>query len=123
MREKPYNYDHNDGVLTVYEDITPKSGFNAIQNPTTMSDLEKLLVLRFCRMNVRQQDMEWAEMMQRSLALKLRTPFVRAVDAGHLVMLAGDADRILYRIDKLDDDQRNGVMYLYLTEVRRNVAD
>ena len=123
MREKPQSMAHNDGVLTVFRDITPKSGFNAVQNPSTMADLEKLCVLRFRRMTVRQQDMEWAEMMQRSLALKLRTPFLRLVDAGHLVKIIGDPDHILYRIDKQDDDRNSGVMYLYLTEVRRNVVD
>ena len=105
----------NDGVLWICEQVRQESSFGAVKNAVEGDDITKLIKMDYAEMSARDQDLQYAESIGRTLSLKVRCRLKDGVKKTHLVMI-GD---MLYSIVKLDYDRTNGLMFLYLEEVRR----
>lgn len=104
-----------DGVLRVCEETKAPSSFNAARNPRDVEELRVLVKLPYKIMSCREQDMEFAEAMGRSLSLKVQTTNCAIVQTPHSVLVG----KTLYSIIRLDRDMDKKTMFLYLEEVRK----
>lgn len=104
-----------DGVLRVCEETKAPSSFNAARNPRDVEELRVLVKLPYKTMSCREQDMEFAEAMGRSLSLKVQVADCPIVQTKHSVLIG----KTLYSIIRSDRDKANKTLYLYLEEVRK----
>lgn len=107
----------NDGYIECYAVKEKKSSFNAPMNATGLDDLEFIVSLAYEEMSKRDQDIEFAESLRRSLSMKVKTHLFDGVKKNSKVILGNS----LYDIIKLDYSRKENLMYLYLDEVREIV--
>ena len=112
MKNKPRVY--NAGVCyTVCENKSPSS-FAARENGTTAEDFAELYRLMFADVSIREQDLDFAEAIGRSLTRKIKTPLVGGINARQKVIIG----KMLYDIVNADIDRPNSEIYLYLEKSR-----
>lgn len=112
---KPRFPAYTDGVLRICEEQKTPSSFNGRRNPRSVDDLRAVVKLPFKTLTCREQDMEFAESMGRSLSVKVQTADCPLVQTQHSVLVG----KRLYSILRLDHDKERKTMFLYLEEVRR----
>lgn len=115
MALKRYQQKYTDGIVHIYEDVSPASSFGAKTNVDSMDDLNLICSLRFQEAARRQQDLAWAEMVEINLTRKVKTPLCKLVQSGHQALIG----QTLYNISQLDTSLETNELYLYLTEVRK----
>ena len=71
---------YNDGVVMIYREIPHETDFNAKENVSYLDDLEFIVKLDYEESSRREQDNSFAEQMDFSLSLKVRTRYIAAVD-------------------------------------------
>lgn len=103
-----------DGFARVYQENIIKTNFGAKQNSKSIDNLNLVVKLAYTECSKRQQDLEFAESMSKSLTLKIKTRLYDKVKNNHKIVI----DNTLYDIIYLDFDRKNKEMYLYLEEVR-----
>ena len=103
---------YNDGVVRIYRELDRKTDFNAKRNVTGTEDMEFIVKLAFDECSKRTQDLEFSEQSGFSLSLKIRTRYMKAVQAKHKAVIDGYLYEIAY-IDKAEQE-----LYLYLEGVR-----
>lgn len=111
-RQKPKVY--NDGVCFTAKEKTQATDFNARRNGREKTDYEAVTRLMFSQQSKREQDLEFAESLGRSLSLKIKTPFVQGVTSDQKIIIGNT----VYDIINLDVDRKNREIYFYLEEVR-----
>ncbi len=116
IRQKPKVY--NDGVCFFANEKTEATDFNARRNGKDKTDYEIVIRLMFAEQSKREQDLEFAENLGRSLSLKIKTPLVQDVNSNQKIII----DNTVYDIINLDVDRKNREIYFYLEEVR-NLAE
>jgi hypothetical protein len=104
----------NDGVCELARDAAESSSFGARHNIRTMDDLDVYECSHYSRMSVRAQDVEFAEQIGISLAIKIRIRNVLEAKPGDKVIIM----RELYNIGSLDRSADLTQAYLYLEYVR-----
>lgn len=104
---------YNDGVVSIYREIPRKTDFNAKKNVSTLADLEFIVKLDFEESARREQDISFAEQMDFSLSLKVRTRFIEAVNNTCKAIINGYLYDVKY-VDKTRDE-----MWLYLEGIKR----
>ena len=104
---------YNDGVVLIYRDKERKTDFNAKRNTTTLEDMEFIAKLDYEEMSKREQDLDFAEKMDFSLSLKIKTRFVKAIDNKCKAVVDG----YLYDISYLDKSKTE--MFLYMEQIRK----
>ena len=105
-----------DGVVTIHENKSGNvSSFNAIKNATSKADLKQLVKLRYNVKTKRDADLTYAEAHDRTLSLKIVTPYCKQVEVAQYAI----TEDVLYTIYQVDPDQSEDCMYLYLEEVRK----
>ena len=109
--------NYNDGFIRVYEENIVKTNFGAKQNSKSIDNLTLVVKLAYTECSKRQQDLEFAESMSKSLNLKVKTRLYEKVKNNHKVVI----QNTLYDIIYLDYDRKNREMYVYLEEVRELV--
>jgi hypothetical protein len=80
MQNRPKFARYNDGVVFIYRDTDRRSNFGAKLNVQTLDDMTFIAKLSYAEQSKRQQDMEFAEQMGFSLALKIKTRRINGVD-------------------------------------------
>lgn len=105
---------YNDGMLYVCEQRQQETDFAAVKNARTKNDLKRVLKLAYEERSKREEDLQFAESIGRSLSLKVKTRLNEKVDSTKKI-IAGDK---LYSIINIDHDKSNREMYLYLEEER-----
>ena len=80
----------------------------------SIDNFELIVKLAYTECNKRQQDLEFAESMSKSLTLKIKTRLYDKVKNHHKIVIGNT----LYDIIYLDYDRKNKEMYMYLEEVR-----
>ena len=103
---------YNDGVLRIYRELERKTDFNAKRNVKDLSNMEFIVKLAFDECSKRTQDMEFAEQSGFSLSMKVRTRYMKEVQAKHKAVIGNSLYEISY-MDKAENE-----MYLYLEYVR-----
>lgn len=111
MQNRPKFSRYNDGVVLIYRDTDRRSNFGAKLNANSLDDLKYIAKLSYAEQSKRQQDMEFAESMQFSLDLKIKTRCIRGVD-NKCKCVIGDT---LYDISYIDATRTE--MYLYLHKI------
>ena len=111
MTNKPQFARYNDGVVQIYREKGNKSNFGARINPASLADLDFVAKLAFAEMSKRQQDLEFAESMQFSLDLKVKTRYIKGVDNKCKAVIDG----FLYGISYIDMTRTE--MYIYLEAI------
>lgn len=114
-KNKPRVY--NDGVCYIVCENKSPSSFAARENGTTAEDFAELYRLMFADVSIREQDLDFAEAIGRSLNRKIKTPLVNGVNARQKVIISN----VLYDVVNADIDRSNSEIYLYLEEVRELV--
>lgn len=104
---------YNDGVVLIYRDKERKTDFNAKRNTTTLDDMDFIAKLDYEEMSKREQDLDFAEKMDFSLSLKVKTRFVKAVDNKCKAVIDG----YLYDISYLDKSKTE--LFLYMEQIRK----
>ncbi len=105
----------NDGVLKICEPEDDQTDFSAVTNTDSVDDLEVIYKLNFSELSKRDQDLQFAESLGRTLNLKVKCRYVGGINKLNLVLI-GD---MLYSIINMDEDRARKELYLYLEEVRK----
>lgn len=105
---------YNDGMLYVCEQRQQDTDFSAVKNARSMKDLNKILKLAYEEKSKRDEDIQFAESIGRSLSMKVKTRSNEKVDSTKKITI-GDK---LYSIINIDHDRTAKEMYLYLEEER-----
>ena len=104
---------YNDGVVWIGREKPRKTDFNAKLNVSVYDDLDFIVKLDFEESSRREQDQTFAEQMDFSLSLKVRTRFFAKVDNKCKAIINGYLYDVKY-VDKTRDE-----MWLYLEGVRK----
>lgn len=102
-----------DGFARVYQEEIIRTDFGAKQNPKSIDNLNLVVKLAYTECTKRQQDLEFAESLSKSLSLKIKTRLYELKSDYKIVI-----NNVLYDIIYLDYDKKNKEVYLYLEEVR-----
>lgn len=105
---------YNDGMLKVCTQEQQAVDFAAPKNARSQKDLRMILKLAYEEKSKRDEDIEFAQSIGRSLSLKVKTRLHEKVDPSKKIMIEGK----LYSILKIDHDRANREMYIYLEEER-----
>lgn len=105
---------YNDGMLYVCEQRQQDTDFSAVKNARSMKDLNKILKLAYEEKSKRDEDIQFAESIGRSLSMKVKARSHEKVDSTKKITI-GDK---LYSIINIDHDRTAKEMYLYLEEER-----
>lgn len=108
---------YNDGVCYIAEEVKAPTSFAAKQNGTTEADFKKVLKLMFTEMSIREEDIQFAEALSRTITRKIKTPLVDGWNSKHKVLIGNT----VYDIVNADKDRANNEAYFYLEEVRELV--
>jgi hypothetical protein len=108
---------YNDGVCYIATEVKAPTSFAAKQNGTTEADFKKVLKLMFAEMSIREEDMQFAEALSRTITRKIKTPLVDGWNSKHKVLIGNT----VYDIVNADKDRANNEAYFYLEEVRELV--
>lgn len=103
---------YNDGVVSIYREKDRKTDFNAKRNVSSLEDMDFIVKLAYDECSKRTQDLEFAEQSGFQLSLKIRTRYMKAVQAKHKAVIDG----YLYEIAYMDKAEQE--LYLYLEGVR-----
>lgn len=103
---------YNDGVVYLYREITKRTDFAAKQNTSDYEDMKFIVKLCYEEVSKRQQDMEFAEQMDFSLSLKIKTPYLKGIESKFKAVI----NNYLYDIAYIDNDKKD--MWLYLEGIR-----
>lgn len=103
---------YNDGVVYLYREKAKKTDFGAKQNVSTLDDMDFIVKLCFEETSKRQQDIEFAEQMDFSLSMKIKTPYFKGIESKFKAVI----NNYLYDIAYIDNDKKN--MWLYLEGIR-----
>ena len=107
---------YRDGYVSFVRPIGSNvSSFGAKKNTRSTDDVTSVVMLAYDRMTHRQQDLEFAYNMDKSLDMKLRCPFHPAVNT----KLQAIIEDVLYDVYEVDPDINNMQMFVYLQENRR----
>ena len=105
---------YNDGMLYVCEQRQQITDFAAVKNTRDVKDLNRILKLAYEEKSKRDEDIQFAESIGRSLSMKVKTRSNEKVDSMKKITIG---DR-LYSIINIDHDRAAKEMYLYLEEER-----
>ena len=105
---------YNDGMLYVCEQLQQDADFSAVKNVRSMKDLNKILKLAYEEKSKRDEDIQFAESIGRSLSMKVKTRASEKVDSTKKITIEDK----LYSIINIDHDRTAKEMYLYLEEER-----
>ncbi len=108
---------YNDGVCYIATEEKAPSSFAAKQNGTKATDFKKVLKLMFAEMSIREEDMQFAEALSRTITRKIKTPLVDGWNSKHKIIIGNT----VYDIVNADKDRANNEVYFYLEEVRELV--
>lgn len=106
---------YNDGIVYIYSENLNETSFSAKKNVKTLDDLNFITKLFYSEESKRQQDIVFAESMDRKLTLKIKTPLSSKINSNHKAVIGDD----LYDIFQLDPDKDNNELYFYLERVRK----
>ena len=104
----------NDGYIEVYSVKDRENEFGAETSPKSLDDLEYVVSMAFAEEYKREQDMAFAEALDSTLSLKVRTLLYSAITKQHKIVW----NQCIYNIMKIDYNRSEKVMYLYLEEAR-----
>lgn len=104
---------YNDGVVSIYREKDRKTDFNAKRNVAGIEDMDPVVNLAFAESSKRTQDLEFAEQSGFSLSMKIRTRYMKAVQAKHKAVINGYLYEIAY-MDKAGQE-----LFLYLEGIRK----
>lgn len=111
MQQRPKFARYNDGVVFIYRDTDRRSNFGAKMNVKSLDDMTYVAKLSYAEQSKRQQDMEFAEQMGFSLALKIKTRHVKGVDSKCKAVIGN----YMYDISYVDATRTE--LYFYLQGV------
>lgn len=117
MNLKPKFACYNDGMVSIYREKERRSNFSAKLNVKALDDMEFLAKLAFAEMSKRQQDIEFAESMQFSLSMKVKTRHAPGIDNKCKAVIGG----YLYDISYVDATRTE--LFLYLEGVGELATD
>lgn len=103
---------YNDGVVYLYREKERKTNFAAKQNVSVLEDMDFIVKLCYEETSKRQQDIEFAEQMDFSLSMKIKTPYFKGIENKFKAVI----NNYLYDIVYIDNDKKE--MWLYLEGIR-----
>ncbi len=106
--------NYNDGIVYIYKRKNIVNSFKAQINATKNQDLEYISKFFYKEETQRQQDVVFADAMDKQLSLKISIPYVNSIDNGYVVKI----DNYLYSIFHSDADRKKGKIYIYLEGMR-----
>lgn len=107
------NKNYNDGVVYLYKEKNKKNTFNAKENCKTLDSLEFIVKLNFEEMSRRHEDIIFAESLNSSLSMKIRTPLRENIRSYYKAII----NNYLYNVSYIDPDKKNNDLYIYLEGV------
>ena len=111
MKQKQFSR-YNDGVVFIYREKERRNDFSAKQNVSVLADMDFVAKLDYEEAAKREQDLQFAEQMDFSLSLKIKTRFLKSVDNKCKAVI----DNYLYDVSYTDKNRTE--MWLYLEGVK-----
>lgn len=105
---------YNSGVLKIYESKGNTTSFSAKINETEKSDLKFIMDLYFHEESKRQQDILFANSMNRTLNLKVKVPYTENIRSNYKAIY----NDYLYDVIYIDFSKDKKELYIYLEELR-----
>lgn len=105
----------NDGFVRICKPKQAQGSFNAVKNVNKQSELDFVVKLAFEEMSKRDQDIEFASSLDRTLSMKIKTRLFLNIDSTHKALI----ENVLYSILKIDFDKSQKLTFLYLEEERK----
>lgn len=118
MKNRKRN-SYNNGVALVVIENSKQTSFSAKMNSKTMNDFTAIGRLFYSEETRRHEDMLFAESMNHSLTLKIKTGYVDWVKSKHKVIIGN----YIYDIIHVDSDVNKREIYIYLEGVRELGTD
>lgn len=109
---KPKFSRYNDGIIKIYREKPKRTEFKAKQNVSALDDLAFVVALCYEEAAKREQDISFAEQMDFSLSLKVKTRVYGAVDNKCKAVI----NNYLYDISYVDKNRTE--MWLYMQGVK-----
>lgn len=104
---------YNDGIVKLYREVPKRSSFSAKQNVSVLDDMEFIVKLAYEEVSKREQDQEFANQNDFSLALKIKTRYTKNIDNKCKAVI----NEWLYDVKYADKTKTE--IYFYLEEVRK----
>ncbi len=105
---------YNSGILEIYESKGSITSFSAKVNETKKTNLKFIMDLYFHEESKRQQDILFANSMNRTLNLKVKVPYTEKVKSNYKAIY----NNYLYDIIYIDFSKDKKEIYIYLEELR-----
>ncbi len=106
---------YNDGVIGIYKSKEKTSSFSAKKNEKTLADLDFITETYFHEESKRQQDLLFANSMNKRLNLKIKVPYTEKIKSNYKAIYKN----YLYDIIYIDFSKDKKELYIYLEEVRK----
>lgn len=106
---------YNDGVLEIYKSKASTTSFSAKINETKRSDFIFIMNVYFHEESRRQQDVLFANSMERTLNLKVKVPYTEKIKSNYKAIY----NNYLYDIIYVDFSKDKKELYIYLEELRK----
>lgn len=107
---------YRDGYVSFVQPLSSNiSSFGAPKNTRSEGDTEKVVMMAYDRMHIRQRDLEWAYTNDKTLSLKIRCPYHPSVSVNMQAII----EDMLYDVYQVDPDANNNQMFIYLQENRK----
>lgn len=106
---------YNSGILEIYESKGSVTTFSAKVNETKKGDLNFIMSIYFHEESKRQQDILFANSMDRTLNLKVKVPYTEKIKSKYKAIY----NNYLYDIIYIDFSKDKKELYIYLEELRR----
>lgn len=112
MNQKKFS-SLNDGIANICKPKEKKNSFNAKLNIESAEDLEIIKPAFFSIENIRDQDTMFASSIGHTLSLKIKINYDKIVNIKNKIVI----DNILYDLIRIDPDNNNYYLYLYLESI------
>lgn len=106
----------NDGIIYFYKRKTIVNSFKASKNVLNDDDLEFINNFYFKEETQRQQDVVFANSMDKKLSMKISIPYVNTLKSDYIVII----ENYIYSIFHIDSDKSKHKTYIYLEGMRKN---
>lgn len=112
--KKPKIQQYNDGVVSIFKSKKHKSSFGSEINDNSLDDMDFVVKLDFEELSKREEDIEFAEMRNCELSMKIRCVACNSIDTSQKALIGN----VLYSIFKIDFDKSKHNVFIYLAEER-----
>ncbi len=106
---------YNDGVISIYNPKENLNSFSAKVNEKELKDFDFIMDLFFKEESKRQQDIIFANSLDRKLTFKIKVPYTEKLKINYKAIYKN----VLYDIFFIDPSKDKKEVFIYMEEVRK----